>query len=159
MLVICCSTVRAEDNNLLFSVLSLILYCWCCREFYYIQMEKYARQAVSEGVKSVEDLHVSGDCEIYRVLNLHYNRNNHIEVCGPQVRKKSSYPFHPSPYSLKHCMATMSVPESTDENVIIAALKPALCRTPRLYYLGVLVRFSYESIVLRKKPTSQLVVA
>ncbi|XP_054265011.1 homeobox protein prospero isoform X2 [Macrosteles quadrilineatus] len=50
------------------------------REFYYIQMEKYARQAVSEGVKSAEDLHVSGDCEIYRVLNLHYNRNNHIEV-------------------------------------------------------------------------------
>lgn len=49
-------------------------------------MEKYARQAVSEGVKSAEDLHVSGDCEIYRVLNLHYNRNNHIEVCGPQVR-------------------------------------------------------------------------
>uniref|UniRef100_A0A1B6CSD8 Homeobox protein prospero n=1 Tax=Clastoptera arizonana TaxID=38151 RepID=A0A1B6CSD8_9HEMI len=50
------------------------------REFYYIQMEKYARQAVSEGVKNAEDLHVSGDCEIYRVLNLHYNRNNHIEV-------------------------------------------------------------------------------
>uniref|UniRef100_A0A8D8UKN7 Homeobox protein prospero n=2 Tax=Cacopsylla melanoneura TaxID=428564 RepID=A0A8D8UKN7_9HEMI len=55
------------------------------REFYYIQMEKYARQAVSEGVLHAEDLHVSGDCEIYRVLNLHYNRNNHIEVCGPQV--------------------------------------------------------------------------
>jgi hypothetical protein len=50
------------------------------REFYYIQMEKYARQAVSEGVKSAEDLHVGGDSEIYRVLNLHYNRNNHIEV-------------------------------------------------------------------------------
>ncbi|CAO1438128.1 unnamed protein product [Diamesa hyperborea] len=50
------------------------------REFYYIQMEKYARQAVSEGVKSVDDIHVSGDSEIYRVLNLHYNRNNHIEV-------------------------------------------------------------------------------
>ncbi|KAL1129793.1 hypothetical protein AAG570_012737 [Ranatra chinensis] len=50
------------------------------REFYYIQMEKYARQAVSEGVKTADDLHVSGDCEIYRVLNLHYNRNNHIEV-------------------------------------------------------------------------------
>lgn len=50
-------------------------------------MEKYARQAVSEGVKSVEDLRVSGDSEIYRVLNLHYNRNNHIEVWGPQVRK------------------------------------------------------------------------
>lgn len=43
-------------------------------------MEKYARQAVSEGIKSPEDLHISGDSEIYRVLNLHYNRNNHIEV-------------------------------------------------------------------------------
>lgn len=50
-------------------------------------MEKYARQAVSEGVKNAEDLRVGGDSEIYRVLNLHYNRNNHIEVWGPQVRK------------------------------------------------------------------------
>lgn len=64
-------------------------YLWkffCCREFYYIQMEKYARQAVSEGVKNSDDIHVSADSEIYRVLNLHYNRNNHIEVWGPQVR-------------------------------------------------------------------------
>nr|CAD7575542.1 unnamed protein product [Timema californicum] len=58
---------------------------WSIREFYYIQMEKYARQAVSEGVKNADDLHVSADSEIYRVLNLHYNRNNHIEVWGPQV--------------------------------------------------------------------------
>lgn len=58
----------------------------CYREFYYIQMEKYARQAVSEGVKNSDDLRVGGDSEIYRVLNLHYNRNNHIEVWGPQVR-------------------------------------------------------------------------
>ncbi|PSN43307.1 Homeobox protein prospero [Blattella germanica] len=43
-------------------------------------MEKYARQAVSEGIKNAEDLHVGADSEIYRVLNLHYNRNNHIEV-------------------------------------------------------------------------------
>ncbi|XP_026314855.1 homeobox protein prospero isoform X3 [Hyposmocoma kahamanoa] len=50
------------------------------REFYYIQMEKYARQALSEGLKTAEDLHVAGDSELYRVLNLHYNRNNHIEV-------------------------------------------------------------------------------
>lgn len=49
-------------------------------------MEKYARQAVSEGVKNSDDLHVLADSEIYRVLNLHYNRNNHIEVWGPQVR-------------------------------------------------------------------------
>lgn len=45
-------------------------------------MEKYARQAVTEGTKSADELHVSGDSEIYRVLNLHYNRNNHIEVSG-----------------------------------------------------------------------------
>ncbi|KAF0768321.1 homeobox protein prospero isoform X1 [Aphis craccivora] len=51
------------------------------REFYYIQMEKYARQAVSEGLQRSEDIHVNKDSEIYRVLNLHYNRNNHIEVC------------------------------------------------------------------------------
>jgi hypothetical protein len=50
------------------------------REFYYIQMEKYARQALSEGVKNPEELRVALDSELYRVLNLHYNRNNHIEV-------------------------------------------------------------------------------
>lgn len=43
-------------------------------------MEKYARQAISEGLKAADDLHVAGDSELYRVLNLHYNRNNHIEV-------------------------------------------------------------------------------
>lgn len=57
-------------------------------------MEKYARQAVSEGVKNVEDLRVGGDSEIYRVLNLHYNRNNHIEVWGPQVRNTNTHTLH-----------------------------------------------------------------
>ncbi len=47
-------------------------------------MEKYARQAVSEGIKAPDDLRVLADSEIYRVLNLHYNRNNHIEVSGLQ---------------------------------------------------------------------------
>ena len=46
-------------------------------------MEKYARQALSEGIKNGEDLHVSVESELYRVLNLHYNRNNHIEVSEP----------------------------------------------------------------------------
>jgi len=53
----------------------------CGREFYYIQMEKYARQALAEGVKNASDLIVSTDSELYRVLVLHYNRNNQIEVC------------------------------------------------------------------------------
>ena len=50
------------------------------REFYYIQMEKYARQAIAEGIKNPEDIIVTTDSELYRVLNLHYNRNNQIEV-------------------------------------------------------------------------------
>lgn len=57
-------------------------------------MEKYARQAVSEGVKNAEDLRVGGDSEIYRVLNLHYNRNNHIEVWEPQVRNTNTHTIH-----------------------------------------------------------------
>ena len=43
-------------------------------------MEKYARQALAEGVKNAEELMVNQDSELYRVLNLHYNRNNQIEV-------------------------------------------------------------------------------
>ena len=43
-------------------------------------MEKYARQALQEGVKDEQELLVNEDHELYRVLNVHYNRNNHIEV-------------------------------------------------------------------------------
>ena len=50
------------------------------REFYYIQMEKYARQAVGEGISRADEIEVPVDAELIRVLNLHYNRNNHIEV-------------------------------------------------------------------------------
>ncbi|XP_061633303.1 prospero homeobox protein 1a isoform X1 [Phyllopteryx taeniolatus] len=50
------------------------------REFYYIQMEKYARQAINEGVTAVEDLAVGRDSEIFRALNMHYNKANDFEV-------------------------------------------------------------------------------
>ena len=58
-------------------------------------MEKYARQALAEGVKSADDLVVTTDSELYRVLNLHYNRNNQLEVpegfrIAVQVRALSS---------------------------------------------------------------------
>ena len=43
-------------------------------------MEKYSRQLLSEGLLNAEDIHISPDSELFRVLNLHYNRNNHIEV-------------------------------------------------------------------------------
>lgn len=56
------------------------------REFYYIQMEKYARQAISEGTKSADEVVVNMDAEIIRALNLHYNRNNHLEQIPEHFR-------------------------------------------------------------------------
>ncbi|CAH6846026.1 Prox2 [Phodopus roborovskii] len=50
------------------------------REFYYIQMEKYARQAISDGVTNPKMLSVLRDSEIFRVLNTHYNKGNDLEV-------------------------------------------------------------------------------
>ena len=50
------------------------------REFYYIQMEKHARQALSDGIKTSDEIVVTLESELIRVLNMHYNRNNHLEV-------------------------------------------------------------------------------
>ncbi|XP_038621509.1 prospero homeobox protein 2 [Tachyglossus aculeatus] len=50
------------------------------REFYYIQMEKFARQAVLEGVTNAKTLIVPRDSEIFRSLNTHYNKGNDFEV-------------------------------------------------------------------------------
>ncbi|XP_042188756.1 prospero homeobox protein 1a isoform X2 [Callorhinchus milii] len=50
------------------------------REFYYIQMEKFARQSINDGVTSTEELTVSRDSELYRALNMHYNKANDFEV-------------------------------------------------------------------------------
>ncbi|KAK7903876.1 hypothetical protein WMY93_016483 [Mugilogobius chulae] len=44
------------------------------REFYYIQMEKFARQAIVDGVGEVKDITVSRDSELFRALNMHYNK-------------------------------------------------------------------------------------
>ncbi|CAI9730433.1 prospero homeobox 1 [Octopus vulgaris] len=68
--------IRFNKNN----TAQLVKWFSNFREFYYIQMEKYAKQAISEGYKNSEDLVVTTDSELYRVLNLHYNRNNQIEV-------------------------------------------------------------------------------
>ncbi|KAI3381474.1 hypothetical protein SNEBB_001973 [Seison nebaliae] len=61
------------------------------REFYYIQIEKYSRSFINEEMKrirktkkeekmNVESLKVPYDSELFRALNLHYNRNNQMEV-------------------------------------------------------------------------------
>lgn len=118
----------------------VFLYFYNCREFYYIQMEKYARQAVSEGVKNVEELQVGGDSEIYRVLNLHYNRNNHIEVWGPQVRKITEH-AHASFY-----MISLIIIFATTAIVKLPSASFFLCQSMfyyccRLYSCVTLARF------------------
>uniref|UniRef100_A0A6Q2ZG68 Prospero domain-containing protein n=1 Tax=Esox lucius TaxID=8010 RepID=A0A6Q2ZG68_ESOLU len=50
------------------------------REFYYIQMEKFARQAQVQGVASVRNLTVGRDSELFRALNMHYNKANDFQV-------------------------------------------------------------------------------
>ncbi|XP_072298434.1 prospero homeobox protein 1-like [Eucyclogobius newberryi] len=50
------------------------------REFYYIQMEKFARQSINDGVTGTDELGVSRDCELFRALNMHYNKANDFEV-------------------------------------------------------------------------------
>ncbi|KAM6068270.1 prospero homeobox protein 2 [Theristicus caerulescens] len=52
------------------------------REFYYIQVEKFARQALLEGVVDADTLRVSRDSELFRALNMHYNKGNDFEVPG-----------------------------------------------------------------------------
>uniref|UniRef100_A0A8C5NI23 Prospero homeobox protein 2-like n=1 Tax=Gouania willdenowi TaxID=441366 RepID=A0A8C5NI23_GOUWI len=48
------------------------------REFFYIQMERFARQAVREALTRL--LRVSRDTELYRILNMHYNKSNIYQV-------------------------------------------------------------------------------
>ncbi|XP_068195308.1 prospero homeobox protein 2 isoform X2 [Antennarius striatus] len=50
------------------------------REFYYIQMEKFARQAIVDGISDVKDVTVSRDAELFRALNMHYNKANDFHV-------------------------------------------------------------------------------
>ncbi|KAM6912905.1 prospero homeobox protein 2 [Xenentodon cancila] len=50
------------------------------REFYYIQMEKFARQAILDGFSDVKDITVTRDSELFRALNMHYNKANDFHV-------------------------------------------------------------------------------
>lgn len=45
-----------------------------------MQMEKYAKQALAEGIRNRNDIVVTVESEIYKQLNQHYNRNNVIQV-------------------------------------------------------------------------------
>lgn len=43
-------------------------------------MEKFAKQALAEGITNSADIVVTLESEIYKQLNQHYNRNNFITV-------------------------------------------------------------------------------
>lgn len=44
-------------------------------------MEKFARQAIMDGVSDVKDMSVTRDSEVFRALNMHYNKANDFQVC------------------------------------------------------------------------------
>uniref|UniRef100_A0A3Q2G7A7 Prospero homeobox protein 1-like n=1 Tax=Cyprinodon variegatus TaxID=28743 RepID=A0A3Q2G7A7_CYPVA len=50
------------------------------REYYYIQMEKFARSALLQGATDVRDLTVGRESELFRALNMHYNKANDFQV-------------------------------------------------------------------------------
>ncbi|KAM8832457.1 prospero homeobox protein 2-like isoform 1-T2 [Spinachia spinachia] len=51
------------------------------REFYYIQMEKFARHALAAAVADdVRSLTVGRESELFRALNVHYNKTNDFQV-------------------------------------------------------------------------------
>nr|XP_020512599.2 prospero homeobox protein 1-like [Labrus bergylta] len=50
------------------------------REFFYIQMEKFARHALLEGSADVRSLSVGRESELFRALNMHYNKANDFQV-------------------------------------------------------------------------------
>ncbi|KAM8846131.1 uncharacterized protein ACB058_012581 [Synchiropus picturatus] len=50
------------------------------REFFYIQMEKFARHAVVAGRSDGHALTVGRESELFRTLNMHYNKANDFQV-------------------------------------------------------------------------------
>ncbi|KAI5104244.1 prospero homeobox 1b, partial [Silurus meridionalis] len=52
------------------------------REFFYIQMERFARQAAREGPVTARErgLRLSRNSELFRILNMHYNKSNDYQV-------------------------------------------------------------------------------
>ncbi|XP_062266918.1 prospero homeobox protein 2-like [Platichthys flesus] len=50
------------------------------REFYYIQIEKFARHALAGGVADVRALTVGRESELFRTLQVHYNKASDFQV-------------------------------------------------------------------------------
>uniref|UniRef100_A0A914L0C2 Prospero domain-containing protein n=1 Tax=Meloidogyne incognita TaxID=6306 RepID=A0A914L0C2_MELIC len=46
------------------------------REYYYMEMEKFAKRALEEGVNCQEEAFVTSESKIYKQINQHFNKNN-----------------------------------------------------------------------------------
>lgn len=67
----------------------------CSREFFYQQIEKYARQCLTEGIRNVDELIITPQSDLYRTLNTHYNRSNQITVSSNISDEKKKQFFSP----------------------------------------------------------------
>ncbi|KAG7259796.1 hypothetical protein CRUP_001224 [Coryphaenoides rupestris] len=96
------------------------------REFYYIQMEKQARQASAQGPPHASALSVGRESELFRALNMHYNKasdfqvpERFLEVAAITLREfyaavslgKDSDPSWKKPIYKVICKLDSSVPE------------------------------------------------
>ncbi|XP_076802514.1 uncharacterized protein LOC143446657 isoform X2 [Clavelina lepadiformis] len=92
------NTLKTYFNDVKFSratTSQLIKWFSNFREFYYIQMEKFARQVLSDGLTDVSQIQVTRDSELFRVLSLHYNKSNDYRVPEQfiKVSQKSLHEF------------------------------------------------------------------
>lgn len=51
-----------------------------CREFFYIQIEKFVRQQKATGLKKADDIRLSREHELIRSMETHFNKGDEIEV-------------------------------------------------------------------------------
>uniref|UniRef100_H2ZF08 Prospero domain-containing protein n=1 Tax=Ciona savignyi TaxID=51511 RepID=H2ZF08_CIOSA len=79
----CVTTLKSYFSDVQFSrstTSQLIKWFSNFREFYYMQIERFAREAVCDGVEETTDLVVDRDSELFHVLNIHYNKSNDFQI-------------------------------------------------------------------------------
>ncbi|KAI8478219.1 Prospero homeobox protein 1 [Branchiostoma belcheri] len=91
------------------------------REFYYIQMEKFARQAMSEGLET-KDLHVTRDSELFHALNLHYNKSNEFKEVAAAAGWVIASAHH-SPYQA--CLVSLHLSPKETRSLCYTCIKKA----------------------------------
>nr|XP_018666949.1 transcription factor protein isoform X1 [Ciona intestinalis]XP_018666950.1 transcription factor protein isoform X1 [Ciona intestinalis] len=79
----CVTTLKSYFSDVQFSratTSQLIKWFSNFREFYYMQMERFARQALVDGITEAEQILVGRNSEVFHILNIHYNKSNDFEA-------------------------------------------------------------------------------